>query len=214
MVFRGGTPSGCLARGQPYAVRARIVDSRWKGAAVMSDDTKDTKDETPSGTAETPSNHAKLEVNLDPTAIAELVGKHGADASEETKSAAGSSSATHDLSIKVSDMTWGEFQSKVGTTNFLSEADVSLTPASGTDPLHANLHADLIKQNWGQIAGVGLATDLSGGVKWTDGKGVGENFSVEQDVKFKSATLTGTVTTDFSSGTPSVSGTVGLKLEF
>lgn len=185
----------------------------------MSDSSDDqSQDQSPQEekgtTADTGDGHAKLEVNLDPTAIEELVGKHAADASSDAKEAASKSSVTHDLSIKVSDMTWGELQSKLGSTNFLSEADVSLTPASGTDPLHADLHADLIKQNWGSIAGGNLTTTLSGGLKWTDGSGVGGDVAIENDMKIGSAILTGTITTDFSSGTPAVTGQVGLKMEF
>jgi hypothetical protein len=177
----------------------------------MSDDSAAT---APSGTAETPPGHAQVSLNLDPTAIAELVGKHAADATDDAKQAASTSKVTHDLSLTVSDMTWGDFKSSLGSTSILSSASVSLTPASGSDPLEAGLHADLIKQNWGTIFGAQMTTDISGGVKWTDGKGVGENFTVEQDIKFKNATLTGSVTTDFSSGQPQVTGSVGLKLEF
>src|SRR5580658_10453228 len=109
--------------------------------------TDDSDESAPSGTAETPSGHAKVELNLDPQAIEELVSKHAGGASEDAKQAASSSTVTHDLSLTVSDMSWGDFQSKLGSTSILSEGSLSLSPASGADPLHADLHADLIKQN-------------------------------------------------------------------
>ncbi len=41
-----------------------------------------------------------------------------------------------------------------------------------------------------------------------------EKLDIKQDVKFKQATLEATLTTDFSSGSPQVTGTVGLKFSF
>lgn len=159
----------------------------------------------------------KLSVELDvpAEAIQELVEKKASSASQEEKDKAAKSTATHDISLKVTDTSWAEFQSKLGKTDFLDSGELSLTPASGTDPLHADLHLDLIKQQWTTIGGITATTDLSGGLKVTEGKGVGGDFKVEQDIKYKSISLTGSITTDLGSGSkPSVSGEVGLKFEF
>lgn len=178
----------------------------------MSDTGTDTPtDTTPSGTGA--AKHATVSVNLDPTAIEELLAKQPT-ASEEEKSKAKTSTVTHQLSIDVSGMTWGEVQSSLGSSDFLSDAKVSLTPADAKTPLEADLHADLLKQHWSQIGGLDLTTTLGGDVNYTDHKGAGAMLDLKQDIKFKNATIEGTITTDFSGGTPKVTGQVGLKFDF
>jgi hypothetical protein len=45
-------------------------------------------------------------------------------------------------------------------------------------------------------------------------RGVGAKVDLNNEVKFTSATLTATLTTDFSGPQPKVEGTVGLKFTF
>jgi hypothetical protein len=171
----------------------------------------------PGTAAHDDSSKKKLSVELDvpAEAVKDLIDKKASNASQEEKDKASTSKATHDISLKVTDTSWAEFQSKLGKTDFLDSGELSLTPASGTDPLHADLHLDLVKQQWTTIGGITATTDLTGGLKVTDGKGIGGDFKVEQDIKYKSISLTGSITTDLGSGSkPSVSGEVGLKFEF
>lgn len=162
---------------------------------------------TPSGSG---SKHADVTVDLDPTAIADLIDKHDStDASAKT--AAKSATAKHELSIDVSGMTWGQVKDKFGTTTFVPEVKASLTPAQGTGSLEADVHSTLLEQNWGDIDGIGLKTALSGDLKYTDDK-LGGDVQVEQDFTFKSATLSATVSTDFSTG--KVTATGGIKFSF
>jgi hypothetical protein len=175
----------------------------------MSDSTDSSAEQkpAPSGSGE---KHADVSINLDPQAIENLVESHpSTDADAKTASKSGT--ATHQLSIDVSGMTWGEVKDKFGTTTFVPEVKASLTPASSTNELQADVHANLIEQNWGQIDGIGLKTVLGGDLKYNDDK-LGGDVTVEQDVTFKSATLSATVTTDFATG--AVSATAGFKFSF
>lgn len=173
----------------------------------MSDPTDSSEESKPAGSG---SKHADVSIDLDPQAIADLIEKHPSS-DTEAKDASKSGTATHQLSIDVSGMTWGEVQSKLGTTTFLPEIKASLTPAQSSHPLQADLHSDLIEQNWGTIDGIGLKTVLSGDLKYDDDK-LGGGLEVKQDFTFKKATLEASVTTDFATG--KVSATAGLKFSF
>ncbi len=167
---------------------------------------------TPSGSGH---HHADVSVNLDPMAFEELMEKHSAgEDKEEAKTEAKAGTAAHQLSIDVSGMTWAEVQSKLGTTDFLPDIKASLTPQQANNQLQADVHADLIQQKWAEIGGVALTTGLGGDLVYTDKNGMSEKLDIKQDVKFKQATLEATLTTDFSSGSPQVTGTVGLKFSF
>jgi hypothetical protein len=66
----------------------------------------------------------------------------------------------------------------------------------------------------GHSDGVALTTGLGGDIDIKDGSGATYKIDATQDVKFKSLTFEGTVTTDFSSSSPNVTGTFSVKYEF
>jgi hypothetical protein len=171
----------------------------------MSDSTEEKP--APSGTGE---KHADVNISLDPQAIENLVENHSSS-DTEAKTASKSGTATHQLSIDVSGMTWGQVQEKFGTTTFLPEVKASLTPGTSSTPLQADLHAQLIEEKWADFDGIGLKTIVGGDLKYNDDK-LGGDVTVEQDVTFKQATLSATVTTDFATG--AVSATAGFKFSF
>jgi hypothetical protein len=148
--------------------------------------------------------------HIDPTAIADLLDRHSS--SEPDKEEAKSGRTSHYLSLEFSNMTWGDFQTKLGSTSLLSDAAVSLTPAQPGTPLGSSVHADLIRQHWADIGGAQLTTDLQGALNYTDHKGVGGSIELRQDLTFKSLAVEAEISTDLRTGDVSVVG--GLKWSF
>jgi hypothetical protein len=175
----------------------------------MTDETASEPQPKPAQAETTDKTHATVEVDLDAQKLEEL-----ATGKEDTSSA--TSSASHAISATVSGLTFAEFKSKLGTTDFLDSASVTIDPKSATEGAHAAIHADLIKQNWGKIFGGDAITDVSGGMTYKDASGnqLGGDLKIEQDLKFDSITLTAAVDTTIEGGKATATPTVGLKFNF
>jgi hypothetical protein len=164
----------------------------------------------PSGTGQ---KSASFTVEVDPATMAALTAQKAGD-DQAAHDLMTSGPATHQIKLELSDLTWAEVHSRLGSTTFLDDYQATLHPADVKSPQQAEVHVEVIKQTWPDIHSVSLSTALGGQMQITDGSGNSYSMDVTQDVKFKSFTLEGTVTTDFSSGSPKMSGEVSLKIEW
>jgi hypothetical protein len=173
----------------------------------MSDTSAPTK---PTGTGE---KNASISLQIDPAAFEQLLESKAAG-DESAKSTAKSGSAKHQIKLQLSDLTWANVHSSLGTTYFLDNFSATLTPESSSSPLQSDIHAELIKQKWADIGSLALTTGLGGDIDIKDGSGATYKIDATQDVKFKSLTFEGTITTDFSGSSPNVTGNFSVKYEF
>jgi hypothetical protein len=164
----------------------------------------------PTGTGE---KNASISLQIDPVAVEQLLDSK-VPGDEEAKAGAKSGAAKHEIKLQLSDLTWAEVHSSLGTTYFLDNFSATLIPAEANSPLQADVHADLIKQKWADIGSLALTSGLGGEIDLKDGSGATYKIDVTQDVKFKSLTFEGSVTTDFSGSSPNVTGNFTIKYEF
>jgi hypothetical protein len=164
----------------------------------------------PSGSGE---KNVEVKVDIDPAVIASVVSNHPIS-QDDQRAAELLGSSTHLVSVDVSGLTLAEVHSKLGSTEFFPGLNASLVPGDKDSEIQAQLHADIIKQSWTQIGGVAITSGLGGELDYQHSSGVGAKVDLNNEVKFTSATLTATLTTDFSGPQPKVEGTVGLKFTF
>jgi hypothetical protein len=163
--------------------------------------------EVHSGTGE---KNIDIKVDLDPAVVAGVLSNHPVS-HEDQRFAEVMGQSTHLLSIDVSGLTLAELHTRLGSTEFLPSLNVSLVPGDVKNELQGQVHADIIKQAWTQIGGVGIASGLGTELDYQHSTGASAKVDVNNEVKFKDATLTITLTTDLSGPQPKVEGTVGLK---
>lgn len=155
----------------------------------------------------------QVSVDIDPAVVASVVSNHPIS-HDDQRAADAMGQSTHLVSVDVSGLTLAELHSRLGTTEFLPGLNASLVPGDSGNEVQAQLHADVIKQTWTQIGGVGITTGLGTELDYQHSSGVGAKVDLNNEVRFKSATLTATLTTDLSGPQPKVEGTVGLKFSF
>jgi hypothetical protein len=155
----------------------------------------------------------EVNVNVDPAQVANLVAGHPAT-HDEQRAAEVKGQSIHYLTIDVSGLTLAELHTRLGTTEFLPSMNASLVPGDTGNEVQAQIHADLIKQNWAQIGGVAVTSGLGAEFDYSQSGGASGQVSVENEVKFNQAILTATITTDLSGSQPKVEATVGLKVSF
>ncbi len=164
----------------------------------------------PSGTGQT---NAPVSIHVDPTTMVALMAQKAGD-DEAARELMASGPATHHIKLELSDVPLLDLRSRLGTTSFLDEYQLTLTPADVRSPLQGELHVEVIKQSWPDLHSVSLSTALGSQVEIKDGTGASYSVDLTQDIKLKSFTLEGTLTTDFSSHSPQMSGEISLKWEF
>ena len=165
---------------------------------------------TPTGTGE---KHTTFTLSFDEAAIEELL-KNSSASNEDKQAAKSSGSASHKLTADLSNLTWMEFTNKVGTTSFIPDLKVTLTPENGQSPLQLDLHADLIKEKWADFGSVSLTSGLGGDLDYKDGNGVSGKLDVSQAIKFKKATFEADIKTDFSTPSPQTTFSGKFSYEF
>jgi hypothetical protein len=155
----------------------------------------------------------EVKVDIDPAVIAGVISNHPAS-QDEQRAASLLGTSTHLISVDISGLTLAELHTKLGSTEFLPGLNASLVPGDSNNEIQAQLHADIIKQTWTQVGGVAITSGIGGELDYQHSSGVGAKVDLNNEVKFKSATLTATLTTDLSGPQPKVEGTVGLKFTF
>lgn len=152
-------------------------------------------------------------MEVDPTTAAALMAQKAGD-DQAAGDLMASGPATHRIKLELADVSVADLRSRMGTTSFLDDYQVTLTPSDVRSPLQADVHAEIIKQTWPDLHSVSLSTALGTQMELTDGSGATYSLDLTQDVKVKSVTLEGTLSTDLSSGSPRMSGQLSLKFEF
>jgi hypothetical protein len=151
-----------------------------------------------------------IHVDIDPAVVAKVMADHPPSHDEQRADEALGKS-THLVSVDVTGLTLAEVHSKVGTTEFLPSLNVSLVPGDVKNELQGQVHADIIKESWAQIGGVTVTSGIGTELDYQHSNGMAAKLDLNNEVRFKSATFTATVTTDLSGPQPHVEAVVGLK---
>jgi hypothetical protein len=154
--------------------------------------------------------NVEIQVDIDPAVVAGVLANHPIS-HEDQRFAEVMGRSTHLLSIDISGLTLAELHSRLGSTEFLPGLNVSLVPGDVKNELQGQIHADIIKQAWTQIGGVGVTSGLGTELDYQHSSGATAKLQLDDEVKFEQATLTITLTTDLSGPQPKVEGIVGLK---
>lgn len=151
-----------------------------------------------------------IHVDIDPATVAKVMANHP-PTHDEQRADEVMGKSTHLISVDLTGHTLGELHTKVGTTEFLPALNLSLVPGDVNNELQGQVHADVIKESWTQIGGVVVTTGIGAELDYQHSSGVAAKLDVNNEVRFKSCTLTATVTTDLSGSQPHVEAVVGLK---
>ncbi|HET6917112.1 MAG TPA: hypothetical protein VFH56_13550 [Acidimicrobiales bacterium] len=122
--------------------------------------------------------------------------------------------STQLLEIDVTGLKLSELHSSLGSTEFLSNSNLTVSIINQSHDLQGTAHIDLIKQSWPDIGhNIKISTALGNELVYTSPDGVTGTVGLTHDVEFgPDSKLEIQITTDLTTG--ETTGTVGFKYSF
>jgi hypothetical protein len=84
--------------------------------------------------------------------------------------------------LQLGGLHWHEFQSRLGSTDLLSDPTLVLQPSDQLQPAQLAIQWNIINQTWPHIGSFTVQTMLQGGLQWTDSQGSAVTLQAGLDI--------------------------------